>query len=177
MTADLRALAEAATPGPWEAELMMGGDDTFALSGIVAGMREDGTYDPSTLTVVGSALGGSDGAFIAAANPAAILDLLDRLDRAERIAEAAMAYVAAVDAEQGSPAWGRIMTGLRATVLRCRRGVDRGSWIWECDLFASCGGGVDPYLSAAEANDAARAHLRDVHGVGADADGIGWPHV
>ena len=49
----------------------------------------------------------------------------------------------------------------------------KGKWLAACRTGPLCGFVSIGLPSAAEANDAARAHLRDAHGVG--ADGIGWP--
>jgi len=78
MTQELRKLAEAATQGPW-----------------IAGDDEDSDYylvgPPSFGTIVTNpvvqlhALNNAE--FIAAANPAAILELIDRVEKAEKDAE------------------------------------------------------------------------------------------
>lgn len=69
MTEDLRALAEAATPGPWTDE--------------VPGM----IHQSSTPGYIGTAEHPEDRAFIAAANPTAVLALLDRVEAAEAAVE------------------------------------------------------------------------------------------
>lgn len=75
---ELRRLAEAAPPGPW----MVDGDVGEDLIVIV----DDGC-DTSFTQITGDIHQGdggwSDAAYIAAANPAAVLDLLDQLDAAE----------------------------------------------------------------------------------------------
>lgn len=62
--ADLRRLAEAATPGPWEQS--------------EGGMYVDVVDDDSQVAEV---IRRADAAFIAAANPAAVLALLDEIER------------------------------------------------------------------------------------------------
>ncbi len=79
MTADerarLRALAVAATPGPWSA----GVSDPEGLPNDTPTI-----FAPEMVDVVALAPVGDDAAFIAAANPAAVVALLDALDAAER---------------------------------------------------------------------------------------------
>ena len=79
--AELRRLAEAATPGPWRTEYLMGAGNDL-LTAIVAGRAT-----PDDLRVIGSTLAERDGKFIAAANPSVVLALLDAA--AERDALAA----------------------------------------------------------------------------------------
>ena len=79
--AELRRLAEAATPGPWRTEYLMGAGNDL-LTAIIAGRAT-----PDDLRVIGSTLAERDGKFIAAANPAVMLALLDAA--AERDALAA----------------------------------------------------------------------------------------
>ena len=76
--AELRRLAEAATPGPWRTEYLMGAGNDL-LTAIVAGRTT-----PDDLRVIGSTLAERDGKFIAAAVNAlpALLDDADAL-RAE----------------------------------------------------------------------------------------------
>lgn len=80
--AALRALAEAATPGPWavhtRAATAVQGSTGFAVA-------TTGGYSTTTRNAddVGRELEGN-AAFIAAANPATILALLDELERTER---------------------------------------------------------------------------------------------
>ena len=80
--AELRRLAEAATPGPWRTEYLMGAGNDL-LTAIVAGRAT-----PDDLRVIGSTLAERDGKFIAAAVNAlpgllgkadALLDAADRL--------------------------------------------------------------------------------------------------
>ena len=59
--AELRRLAEAATPGPWRTEYLMGAGNDL-LTAIVAGRAT-----PDDLRVIGSTLAERDGKFIAAA--------------------------------------------------------------------------------------------------------------
>lgn len=68
MSGDLRALAEAATPGPWEAQ----GGLVVAQPGPLAKYVCDAFDEPQASE--------RDASFIAAANPAAILALLDERD-------------------------------------------------------------------------------------------------
>ena len=76
--AELRRLAEAATPGPWRTEYLMGAGNDL-LTAIVAGRAT-----PDDLRVIGSTLAERDGKFIVAAVNAlpALLDDADAL-RAE----------------------------------------------------------------------------------------------
>ena len=72
--AELRRLAEAATPGPWRTEYLMGAGNDL-LTAIIAGRAT-----PDDLRVIGSTLAERDGKFVAAASPAVVLALLDELD-------------------------------------------------------------------------------------------------
>ncbi len=93
----LRALAENATPGPWEA------DDNQPFSRDLQGIFAPGErryvlkveFDEQPENP-------ADAEFIAAANPATVLDLLDRLERAE----AALERVRALE-----PTWHKGMYG------------------------------------------------------------------
>ena len=69
--AELRRLAENATPGPWVHE-WVDGDDWWSVYGCPTGDM----VCPEVCTMWGS----DEAAYIAAANPAAMLGLLDRLD-------------------------------------------------------------------------------------------------
>ena len=71
--AELRRLAEAATPGPWRTEYLMGAGNDL-LTAIVAGRAT-----PDDLRVIGSTLAERDGQFIVAAVNA-LPDLLDDAD-------------------------------------------------------------------------------------------------
>ena len=73
--AELRRLAEAATPGPWS---------TAAFQLVI---------DVAQRIDVGMCGHRDDAAFIAAANPAAVLALLDAAAERDRLAEAVRAYV------------------------------------------------------------------------------------
>ena len=70
--AELRRLAEAATPGPWRTEYLMGAGNDL-LTAIIAGRAT-----PDDLRVIGSTLAERDGKFVAAAVNALPI-LLDRL--------------------------------------------------------------------------------------------------
>ena len=72
--AELRRLAEAATPGPWRTEYLMGAGNDL-LTAIIAGRAT-----PDDLRVIGSTLAERDGKFVAAASPAVVLALLDDAD-------------------------------------------------------------------------------------------------
>ena len=72
--AELRRLAEAATPGPWRTEYLMGAGNDL-LTAIIAGRAT-----PDDLRVIGSTLAERDGKFVAAASPAVVLALLDERD-------------------------------------------------------------------------------------------------
>ena len=75
--AELRRLAEAATPGPWRTEYLMGAGNDL-LTAIVAGRAT-----PDDLRVIGSTLAERDGKFIVAAVNAlpALLDAAAERDR------------------------------------------------------------------------------------------------
>ena len=60
--AELRRLAEAATPGPWRTEYLMGAGNDL-LTAIIAGRAT-----PDDLRVIGSTLAERDGKFVAAAS-------------------------------------------------------------------------------------------------------------
>ena len=72
--AELRRLAEAATPGPWRTEYLMGAGNDL-LTAIIAGRAT-----PDDLRVIGSTLAERDGKFVAAASPAVVLALLAERD-------------------------------------------------------------------------------------------------
>ena len=100
--AELRRLAEAATPGPWRTEYLMGAGNDL-LTAIIAGRAT-----PDDLRVIGSTLAERDGKFIAAAVNAlpGLLDELDEL-RAEvcvrRDARKALAHMR--EARDNARAW------------------------------------------------------------------------
>ena len=73
--AELRRLAEAATPGPWWHE-WVDGDDWWAVYGQPTGDM----VCPEVCTMWGS----DESAYIAAANPAVVLGLLDATDALRR---------------------------------------------------------------------------------------------
>lgn len=93
---ELRALAEAATPGPWE----------------VVGESVVTDGNAATVAVIEAPDYEEDAAYIAAANPTAVLDLLDRLAAAEARASAAEARLA----------------GLRAAVEGLAHTLDNENW-------------------------------------------------
>jgi len=72
MTKELRKLAEAATQGKWESE-----DTRLYFPCLIGGF--DLRHGQN---------GKANAAYIAAANPAAILDLLDRLEKADALVKA-----------------------------------------------------------------------------------------
>ena len=92
---ELRRLAEAATPGPWEAIIFDSGHSKFEFEASVCTQdvgdsicRMDGmlrTADNERYRTDGSL----DALYIAAVSPDVVLGLLDRLDKAERIADLA----------------------------------------------------------------------------------------
>ena len=86
--AELRRLAENATPGPWE------WDDDHARPGLRHGRSFGGV-----LFRCGALYGpdAADAAFIAAANPAVVLALLDDADERDRLAECVRAYGRTID--------------------------------------------------------------------------------
>ncbi len=79
--AELRAKAEAATPGPWEAKRIAG---THSV-----------VHHPAALIQIQivAAVDTRDTAFIAAANPATVLSLIDELDRLRRLLALAAEHV------------------------------------------------------------------------------------
>ena len=74
--ARLRALAEAATPGPWEAEIR---DGCLFITAIDGNTSVAEVLGPPTHQVVAA-----DATYIAAASPDTVLALLDALDEARR---------------------------------------------------------------------------------------------
>ena len=82
--AELRRLAENATPGPWVHE-WVDGDDWWSVYGCPTGDM----VCPEVCTMWGS----DEAAYIAAANPAATLGLLDRLAHMREARDAARAEV------------------------------------------------------------------------------------
>ena len=111
MTApDLRALAEAATPGPWGARYfddgdkaearrfavaleMSAGDITYRLIAGAADacQQEGGSEDWLNLGFMGNGpTSGANAAYIAAASPDVILALLDEIDALRDVAETAL---------------------------------------------------------------------------------------
>lgn len=100
-TAKLRALAEAATPGPWRY-----GIDIDQLSDGGSGYPLD--YYPDCRTVVEiscrecgerSDITEADAAFIAAANPATVIALLDEIDTLRRFLDAEKEQVTRMGAD------------------------------------------------------------------------------
>lgn len=75
---DLRALAEAATPGPWTALI-----ESYEAPGAMFVTHQP--EDAQTPIVLGVAY--SDAAYIAAADPTTVLALLDVLDAARRLSD------------------------------------------------------------------------------------------
>ena len=78
-TKELRRLAQAATPGPWEFE-DVGHKYVVSKSGDGWISREVCKLDGSTMSAFRQK---ENGPFIAAANPAAIIEILDRLEATE----------------------------------------------------------------------------------------------
>jgi len=78
---ELRKLAEAATPGPWMVQ-QYSTHVGFSVWADGRGCIAERWYDITQAKPYGDEIGGN-AAFIAAANPAAVLSLLDRLDAAE----------------------------------------------------------------------------------------------
>lgn len=74
----LRKLAEAATPGPWDYYRPHPNYRAYAVDRVMPGghLGED-------VATTGDVYAEENGAYIAAANPTAVLDLLDQLDAAE----------------------------------------------------------------------------------------------
>jgi len=89
---ELRKLAEAATPGPWEWEEPS--DDSYPVGdeSLVTTWNEEDGYPKSVVTSWGHDADGvtasaEDRAFIAAAYPQAVLELIERVRVAERQCE------------------------------------------------------------------------------------------
>lgn len=96
MTIDLKAIraaAEAATPGPWEAAGPSFGMPLPKYINCVIVENEDGDADDICIAPIGcNEISTEDLTYIATANPATILALLDRLEAAEKaLAEPAQA--------------------------------------------------------------------------------------
>ena len=96
---ELRELAEKATPGPWYSQY--GEENTPAEEPpqwngemYITGVPGTAQYDQSSYvaTVGYNGCGEADAAFIAAANPARIIELLERVEKADRVAKAARMY-------------------------------------------------------------------------------------
>ena len=76
---ELKRLAEAATPGPWTDQACFHGEDCWCRIAISESAKDqDG--DPYVIFHPGS-VGARDARFIAAANPAAILELIRQRDQ------------------------------------------------------------------------------------------------
>lgn len=147
MSAELRALAEAATPGPWA---WCGGN------GLEGGehLGDDVIY--SRVECISYCYGGSarldisdaDRAFIAAANPVAVVALLDLLAATERvrdgIADTALEYRNAIDAQE------RTIDALRAEVEVLRQQAAIGAKVQEM---------ADEPLRPRSAREASNAYL------------------
>ena len=91
---ELRRLAEAATPGPWRTSKA---DDTAIMSFDNDVAHTVGIYEVEAETME------ADAAYIAAANPAAILALLDRLARVETLVAQCKATLEAMPPATGMP--------------------------------------------------------------------------
>ena len=89
---ELRKLAEAATPGPWDCYRPHPNYRAYSVDRVMPG-----GYLGEDVATTGDVHAEKNGAYIAAANPAAVLDLLDQLNAAE-------SKLAAVR-EIHSPAW------------------------------------------------------------------------
>lgn len=87
----LRELASKATPGPWRTEQA----NSYKRWLVIGSMSSHVMYP-------------HDAAFIAAANPAAVLALLDRLEAAERVCEAVDGLV---DDDRPLREWRRVRDG------------------------------------------------------------------
>ena len=83
MLAELRRLAEAATPGPWEAFGAVGGRRGERWLGVTTDMRATESARAGDVFSAQDCTR-QDALFIAAANPAVVLSLLDHLTRAAR---------------------------------------------------------------------------------------------
>ena len=77
MLAELRRLAEAATPGPWEAFGAVDGRRGERWLGVTTDMRAIESARAGDVFAAQDCTR-QDALFIAAANPAAVLDLLDQ---------------------------------------------------------------------------------------------------
>ena len=85
--AELRRLAESATPGPWEAFGAVDGRRGERWLGVTTDMRATESARAGDVFAAQNCTR-QDALFIAAANPAAVLALLDDADERDRLAEA-----------------------------------------------------------------------------------------
>lgn len=145
MTApDLRALAEAATPGPWGARYfddgdkaearrfavaleMSAGDITYRLIAGAADacQQEGGSEDWLNLGFMGNGpTSGANAAYIAAASPDVILALLDEIDALRDVAETALQNTLTAVVRQTNTGSGRAPRG---------RAIDGAPFDDDCD--------------------------------------------
>ena len=89
----LRQLAEAATPGPWRTD-SMGGRPGIEADGLSVVVVQDPEIPADEAGVWGENDGANNAAYIAAANPQAILALLDERDALRAALDMAKVYVA-----------------------------------------------------------------------------------
>lgn len=166
--AQLRALAEAATPGPWKLVR-----HTSAIGKGTPGATDDWTIygdEHKSIAYEGSHPRVGDPDFIAAASPATIIALLDELAMREQSEREAWRYHPELEAERARLA--AEMEALRADAARWRYSVKIGgnqtmTWL---DVYADWDG--DGYF--VDAIDAAMAEdARAAASIGAkgDADG------
>ena len=123
--AELRRLAESATPGPWTAATWYGSDDGgWVARGPHHEARPAGSggHDDESTNDESDEPGGPverramrDAAFIAAANPSAVIALLDLVESMQAITLSAANYLDASSDKSARRAWARI---LRAEVAR-----------------------------------------------------------
>ena len=132
--AELRRLAEAATPGPWRTEYLMGAGNDL-LTAIIAGRAT-----PDDLRVIGSTLAERDGKFVAAASPAVVLALLDERDAlAAKVERVRALHKSSGDAEtQGYTGleYGYISPYCMGEVASDEYGVP-----WPCETIRAIDGG------------------------------------
>jgi hypothetical protein len=92
-TAELKRLAEGATPGPWEVH---GDTSDYVVSRAPVSHCGDGNVicaEPDLIMEASREHWPANAAFIAAANPTVVLSLLTKLEAAERLVEALEPFV------------------------------------------------------------------------------------
>lgn len=102
MSDELRALAEAATPGPWDASVGYGSGGAFGrcIAPLAAWSDDHEWYEPEGAVIGGTEAGhDADAFYIAAASPDVVLALLDRVTAAEEAIRRAVPKMEAIAVE------------------------------------------------------------------------------